>query len=139
MTPLDPLCRLLDSVEPPAPPAGLEARSLAAACTALARAARRPDLWTRLWESRPARLAWAATLAALVLGHVALSRPRPGVDAQPALPAFLAGSIRDAELAEVATLPRLRSERLLDPDGAFSRHPAEPIDRTAPRREGHDA
>jgi len=136
MTTRDPARRLLDRVEPPAPPPDLEARSLAAARTAMARTPARTDLWSRVWESRAARLGWAAAVAGLVLGHVILSLPdRPAVH-RPAAPLMLPGPAPDPELAEATTLPPLRSDRLPQLDTTFTRRPAPPA---ATQGEHHDA
>lgn len=139
MTTPDPVRRLLDRVELPPPPAELEARSLAAARTAMARTPARTDLWTRMWESRAARLAWAAAVAGLVLGHVALSLPNRPSAARSGPPMLLAGTAPDAELAEATQLLRLRSGRLPQLDTATVDRPASPADPTAAERENHDA
>lgn len=139
MTTPDPVRRLLDRVEPPPPPADLEARSLAAARTAMVRTPARTDLWTRLWESRAARLAWAAAVAGLVLGHVVLSLPGQPAAPRPAAPLILAGATPDPELAEATTLPPLRSGRLPQLDTTLVRRPAPPPAATTAQGEGHDA
>jgi hypothetical protein len=139
MTTTDPVRRLLDRVELPPPPADLEARSLAAARTAMARTPVRPDLWTRLWDSRPARLAWAAAVAGLVLGHVVLSLPDRPVAARLGPPLLLAGAPPDHELAEATELPRLRSWSLPQLDTTSVPRPAPPASLTAAERENHDA
>jgi hypothetical protein len=139
MTTPDPVRRLLDRVEPPPPPDDLEARSLAAARTAMARTPARTVLWTRLWESRAARLAWAAAVAGLVLGHVVLSLPNRQAAARPGPPMLLAGTATDAELIEATQLLRLRSGRLPQLDTAIAPRPAAPTNRPARERENHDA
>lgn len=65
--PIDPR---LAGAAPPGPPERLRAAALAAAERAWDL---RPDLWTRLWESRPLRFAWAAAVLALVASHAVLS------------------------------------------------------------------
>jgi hypothetical protein len=135
----DSVQRLLDRVEPPHPPSDLEARSLAEARAAMARPAVRTDLWTRLWNSRTARLAWAAAVAALVLGHVILSVPARVGSARPGAPLYLAGNALDPELAEATELPRLRSGQLPQLDTTIVPRSAPPADRNSPRRENHDA
>jgi hypothetical protein len=135
----DTVSRLLDRVEPPAPPTELEGRSLAAARTAMARPAARTDIWTRLWESRTARFAWAAALAALVLGHVILSVPAREGTARPGAHLYLAGNVLDPELAEATELPRLRSGHLPQLDTTIVPRPAAPADQTPERRPNHDA
>jgi len=130
---------LLERFETPDPPAGLRARSLAAARLAMAQPAPRPDRWTRLWQSRAARLAWAAAVVVLVLGHVALSMPPHPTTVRPGTSLLLAGSIPDLELAATVTLPRLRSNRLPQLDVTIRTVPAEPAGETMPRRDNHDA
>ncbi len=61
---------------PPGPPAEMREKVLAVAREALAREAV-PDVWTRIWESRPLRLAWAAAAALLVMANVGISMRRP--------------------------------------------------------------
>jgi len=68
--------RLLAGLEPPPPPAGLRVRAVAAARERMA-AAPAPDLWTRIWNNRGLRLAWAAAVVLLLAGH-ALVSPHPG-------------------------------------------------------------
>lgn len=53
----------------PGPPESLRGRVLDAAGTALARDTP-SDIWTRLWENRTARLAWAGCIAGLVVAHL---------------------------------------------------------------------
>ena len=69
--------RLLAGLGPPEQPRGLQERTLRGAREALAREAGR-DLWTRIWESRPLRLAWAATVAVLVICHIGMTERRLG-------------------------------------------------------------
>jgi len=92
---------------PPSPPPELRRRTLTAA-RAVLREGRAPDLWHRLWTSRPARLAWAATVAALLIGHLVVAEGPRRSPAEPALTAALA-TVR-GELAEVAELGRLTAE-----------------------------
>ena len=62
----------------PSPPPELEALVLSAAAEA-ASAALQPDWAARLWASTAARMLWAATICALLLGHTLANRPLPGV------------------------------------------------------------
>jgi hypothetical protein len=62
----------LAGLDTPTPSPDLRRRTLTEARLALARS-RRPDIWERLWSSRGLRLAWATSLAALIVGHVLLS------------------------------------------------------------------
>jgi hypothetical protein len=61
--------RLMEGLEPPQPPPELRSRTLAAAREQLAADAA-PDAWSRIWNHRGMRLAWAATVAVLLAGHV---------------------------------------------------------------------
>ncbi|HSB63798.1 MAG TPA: hypothetical protein VLJ18_06505 [Thermoanaerobaculia bacterium] len=105
----DPLFR---GLEPPAVPAHLKEDALAAARAALAAAPRR-DPWARLLASPAARLAWAASVAALAAAHVLL--PRAG---RPEAPAAAAKFTRpDPELASITRLPRIDEHALPAPEG----------------------
>jgi hypothetical protein len=63
------LDRLLDELEPPAPPQSLRAKAIAAARNA-AVVEPQLDLWSAIWNSPALRLAWAASVVALVAGHL---------------------------------------------------------------------
>ena len=89
---------LLRGLEPPAVPARLREDTLAAARAAFAAPLRR-DPWTRLLASPTARLAWAASVTALVAAHVLL--PRHG------RPEGLAASNVSRPDPEVASITRL--------------------------------
>jgi hypothetical protein len=70
------------------------------------------DVWTRLWSSRPLRMAWAVVVSALVLAHVAVTlRPSPpaGVDR---LEVAVSADRLAGELAEIADLPRIEPSAL---------------------------
>jgi hypothetical protein len=62
-------------LSPPGPPAEMREKVLAVAREALAREAV-PDVWTRIWESRSLRLAWAAAAALLLMANVGISVSR---------------------------------------------------------------
>lgn len=101
--------RLLAGLEPASPPPGTRDRALAAARAARAHGTKPGDLWTRLWRSRPARLAWAAAVAALLLAHVVVTverSPQRGPSHTPAALASLDES--KTELVAIAELPPLR-------------------------------
>ena len=91
----------LAGLAPPAAPPELREKVLAAARAALLEPPRRPDVWARLWESRAARLAWAASVLLLLGGHALVPRPHAG------RPAALAARGADAEIAAIGRLPRL--------------------------------
>ena len=93
---------------PPGPPPELRPRALAAARETMGRS-ESPDVWSRIWDSRPAHFAWAASVAALLFGHIVLG----GVGSTSAVKT--AGPIADTstplgELNEIALLPRLTVE-----------------------------
>ncbi len=67
---------LFEGLAPPGPPEDLRGKALALAREALEQEAVR-DVWTRIWESRSLRLAWAVAAALLVLANVGWSVRRP--------------------------------------------------------------
>ena len=89
----------------PQPPEGLRGQVLDRAREALARGPRQ-DLWTRLWESRTARLAWGTSVLALAVGHLVLSHGNAGPASEPPALATTA-STQQEELADIINLPRL--------------------------------
>ena len=103
---------LLRDFEPPAVPPRLREDALTAARAALAAAPRR-DPWARLAASPAARLAWAASVAALAAAHVLL--PRDGHVEAPPASATIARP--DPELASIARLPRIDEHALPAPEG----------------------
>lgn len=124
--------RLLAGLEPAPPPPGTRERALAAARAAETETVVPEDLWTRLWRSRPARLAWAATVAALLLAHAVLSIAGAVHGGRPALPAPVAGlGEGEPALAAIAELPPLRLGLLpvIDP---FGRQAAATTDASRP-------
>ena len=98
----DPLSR---GLSPPDPPTELRRRTLIAARQAMERG-EIPDVWNRVWNSRPAHLLWAASVAGLIFAHLVIPNPVSGRDPDVALP-LAAAAGTDAELAEIAALPRL--------------------------------
>ena len=102
----DPLRHLLDGLAPPPPPAPLESRVLRAAREAMERDRSR-DGWARAWESPVWRLAWAATLVALIAGHVGLSLRSPAGPGVAGAPATAPSPAAGGELAAVDGLLRL--------------------------------
>jgi len=128
-TPLPP------ELAPPAPPRALRERALAAARESWgsgAEPARVPDRWTRAWESRPLRLAWAAAVVALLAGHLLLPRAAstkpPAAARAAAVPPAAVEAQRPARVsfAESLSLPPIdlstrpwigrAEQRRLDPD-----------------------
>jgi len=97
----EPIHPRLSGLHPAAPPERLRAAALGAAERSWGR---RPDVWARLRESRGARLAWAAAVAALAASHVLFFRPSPVADAAPATLATLGGP----EMEEITSVLELR-------------------------------
>ena len=103
LDPPDPLAALA----PPAAPPELRGRVLSAAHAALLEPPIPEDPWNRIWESRAARLAWAAAVLLLLGGNALVPRP---LDVRPApsanvLARFAPGP--EAEIAAIGRLPRL--------------------------------
>jgi hypothetical protein len=90
-------------LEVPRPPDALRERVLTAAGAALARDPV-PDVWSRVWESRAARLAWAVSVAGLLVAHAAIT-PRDAVQTGIA-------SFDEEEITELASLPRIEPAAL---------------------------
>ena len=63
----------LGAARPPAPPAALRQRVLAAARAALPRSTPEAGVVDRVWESRGVRWAWVFLVSTLLLGHVVVS------------------------------------------------------------------
>lgn len=97
--------RMLARLTPPEPPRGLEEKTLRGARQALAREAGR-DLWTRIWESRPLRVAWAVSAGVLVICHIGITEVR---SARTPAAGQTARAVREGngELAAIGRLPRL--------------------------------
>ncbi len=90
---------------PPGPPPGLKGRAVAAAREAMNRG-EEPDVWMRIWGSRPVRLAWAVSVGVLLFGHLLIGGATPAGSDGPAFPlAAVVGT--DDELAEIIGLQRV--------------------------------
>jgi len=100
----DPLAGLTPSAAPPELKAGV----LAATRAALLEPPLPVDLFSRVWENRSLRLAWAASVLLLLGGHALVSRSPAAPPVTPP-PAAVARSVRsaEAELAAIGRLPRL--------------------------------
>jgi hypothetical protein len=98
-------------LESPAPPPALRGRVLMLAREELARA-EAPDVWTRIWESRPLRAAWAAATLLLVAAHVAVTVRPPARGGRAPAPVAAPASDSASELAAVAGLSPLKEELL---------------------------
>ena len=97
-----------DGLTPPVPPSELRGRVLTAARDAMARGDS-PDMWTRIWESRPARLAWAASIGALIFAHLVIGGSVSAGPAEPAFPLAAAAGSND-ELSEIIGLQRMTAD-----------------------------
>lgn len=102
--------RLLNGIQPPSPPPELRDRTLRSAIEALDR--RSPmSRWTRIWQSRPLRVAWATTVAGLLLAHVLISTtPRPSPDTARGFTLHQASRTSEEEIQVITTLLRLNLE-----------------------------
>lgn len=90
---------------PAGPPPELRQRVLVAARAAMDRSDQR-DFWMRIWGSRPARLAWAVSIGAIIFGHLVIGGPVSARSVKLAIP--LAAAVEtDDELAEIVGLQRV--------------------------------
>ena len=89
----------------PDPPAELREKVLAVAREAFSQEAVR-DVWTRIWENRSLRLAWAVAASLLVIANVSIGvrRPPGGVVSRTGADAEKEAA---RELAAVIALPRI--------------------------------
>ena len=95
---------LFRDLHPERPPAELRTRALTAAAEALERES---NIWTRLWSSRPVRLAWAAAVVLLIGGHLAVAPlTRTAVGPGTRDTGFLMAAL-DSELQEIVNLPHI--------------------------------
>jgi len=117
----------LEGLAPPGAPPELKIRVLAASRVALLAEPEPRDHWKTIWESRPLRLAWAASFLLLIAGHAVLA-PSGRPQGQAATPSVSRPvSEADAELAAIGHLPRL------DPDARpLSAGAGEPSTRSLP-------
>jgi len=69
----------------------------------------RDDIWSRLWRSRSIRLAWAASVAVLLFGHIVIGAGALSGPADTIRPLMAAAALRD-ELAEVMDVERVTTE-----------------------------
>jgi hypothetical protein len=90
---------------PPGPSPELKGRVVATAREAMNRTGE-PDVWMWIWESRPARIVWAASIGVLIFCHLAIGGPVSARPAKPAIPLAAAAGSND-ELAEIIGLQRM--------------------------------
>lgn len=110
--------RYLERFRVPDPPSELRGKVMAAAVKAM-QEERKPDRWTEVWESRPLRVAWAASVSTLILANLFLPPGRPGLSERGAGSMAELAENDENGLAEIANLPRLRLDAL--PLGAMLR------------------
>jgi hypothetical protein len=99
--------RLMDGLEPPQPPPELRSKTLAAARKQM-EAEALPNVWSRVWNHRGLRLAWAAAAVLLLTGHVLLI-PGKGTVLNPVGPALVAENRVDEQFVDM-----LRPVRISD-------------------------
>ena len=122
---------LFPGLRPPAPPPELRRKVLRTAAEALAAEPTR-DIWTRVWESRPLRLAWAASVLILLAGHLLVSAHAPWRGAARSHPSAETSREAGRELATVVTLPPI--DETAEPLAGTGSHDAEPAHRAAPAK-----
>lgn len=88
--------RLMRGLEPPGPPLDLRSKALAAARRCMVDEPT-TEIWTTIWNSREARLAWVGAAALLLAGHLFLVPPR-GVVLSRIDPSLVAENRVDAQL-----------------------------------------
>ena len=127
---------LLGSLELPEAPSGLKERAVSSAAGAMTRRAAGDDVWTRLWHSRPLRLAWAASVAALLAGHLVVSLHLSGGHTTAGTPSGGAAADRDSDLRAIAALPPIDLGTVPALDGAPVGTPPAGNGRGGPERDG---
>ena len=105
------LARLLGGLAPPEPPSELQGKVLRKATDALVRETAR-DIWTRLWESRPLRVAWGSAVAVLLAVNAVLPAGRHTSPVQAAAPNVQSVPLPGDELDAITRLPRLDTQTL---------------------------
>lgn len=89
---------LFEGLEPPPPPTDLRMRALSAARQQMAEAPV-PDLWSKIWNGRVFRLAWAGAVVLLLAGHVLVSSK--SVSSATTNPRVLAEDQRDEQFLDI--------------------------------------
>jgi hypothetical protein len=99
--------RLVGGLGPPQPPPELRSRVLAAA-RGQAPAEPEAEVWSKLWNHRGLRLAWAATVFVLLAGHVLIMLGN-GASLGPVEPTLVAENRVDEQFVDM-----LRPSRISD-------------------------
>jgi hypothetical protein len=89
---------LIEGLEPPRAPTSLRTRVLAVARERLEKES--PDVWSRIWDHRGIRLAWAATVVLLLAGNVLLTQST-GTSIRQIDPALVAENRVDELFADI--------------------------------------
>ncbi len=121
--------RLLGGLVPPEPPRELQGTVLREAKAALTGRPRR-DAWSRIWENRPLRLAWAAAVLALLAANAVLPAPKRTTSAKVVTPH------ETDELHAIARLPRIDLSTLPAGEGASSPRSERPSHAKTKTKEG---
>ena len=90
--------RLIEGLEPPRAPTDLRTRVLTAARDHTGKTS--SDRWSRIWNHRGIRLAWAATVVLLLAGH-AIVAPRKGAVFTRVNPVLVAETSVDEQFADI--------------------------------------
>jgi len=98
--------RLFQRFGPPAPPPQLRSRVLAAARE---KKAETPDLWSRIWNHRGLRLAWATAAVLLLAGHL-LVIPQTGAVLSPVDPDMIAENRVDEQFLDLLRPIRISAD-----------------------------
>ena len=99
--------RLMEGLVPPKPPPELRSKTLSAARMQLAGEAA-PDMWSRIWNHRGLRLAWAASVVVLLAGHIlatyspagSLRSVDPALMAEYRVDDYMVGVLRPVRISE---------------------------------------
>jgi hypothetical protein len=120
---------LLGGLVPLEPPRELEGRVLLEAKAALARRPHR-DAWSRIWESRPLRLAWAAAVLGLLAANAVLPAAKRDTSATVVTPH------ETDDLHAIARLPRIDLTTLPGGEGVSSPRAEKPSHAKTKTKEG---
>ena len=100
----DPIHQFLGLIKQPDPPGSLREQTLSIAVETMREPAGERDFWTTIWESRPLRLAWAATVVALLAANLIL----PRFERKQQSESGMENRLEMEELGDAVSAPRLR-------------------------------